>query len=64
MQKPSLAPNDEKGQTFVEFIFLMLVMIIMSFVMFQGFRTGIADRWSKLVQMIADPTTSDTSLPR
>jgi len=62
MNKRIITPHGNEGQTFIEFIFLMLILVLMSFVMFKGFRTGIASRWTQLVNIIAAPTTSNTAL--
>lgn len=62
MGKRIITPHGNEGQTFIEFLFLMLILIGMSFIMFKGFRAGISVRWSNLVKIIASPTSSDTTL--
>lgn len=52
----------ESGQTLVEFLFLMIVLIGMSFAMLSGFNAGIANRWQALVTLIAQPTPSNIEL--
>lgn len=49
----------EQGQTLVEFLFLMIILIGLSFVMLNGFNTGISNRWQTLVRLIAQPTPSN-----
>lgn len=51
--------SDESGQTFLEFLLLIAVMITLSYVMIGGVNTQIAKRWTMLVKIIADPTTSN-----
>jgi hypothetical protein len=58
---PSL--KSDSGQTLLEFVLLMLVLISMSLIMMGGFNGGVADRWMALVRVIAGPTTSDIQLP-
>ena len=50
-----LAKN-EKGQSLVEFILLLLVLIIITFAMMRGFNSLIAARWTSLVKIISAPT--------
>lgn len=51
----NLAKN-QKGQSLIEFILLLLVLIIITFSMMRGFNSLIAERWKSLVQIIAAPT--------
>lgn len=57
-QKSERNLGDQKGQTLVEFLFLMIILIGLSFVMLNGFNTGISNRWQTLVRLIAQPTPS------
>jgi len=51
-----------KGQTFLEFILLLLVILSMSMVMMKGINGSIGDRWVALVKKIAGPTDSTIEL--
>lgn len=52
----------EDGQTFFEFILILLVMIILSTIMIRGFNGGVSQRWKSLVKIIADPTDTPVIL--
>lgn len=54
--------ESHKGQTFIEFIFLMLVIMGLSFILVRGFGSGITQRWVLLVKIIAGPTDTNISL--
>jgi hypothetical protein len=54
--------NAIKGQTFLEFILLLLVILSMSIVMVKGINGSAGDRWVALVKKIAGPTTSPIEL--
>lgn len=51
----NLAKN-EKGQSLIEFILLLLVLVIITFAMMRGFNSLIAERWTSLIKIIAAPT--------
>lgn len=55
----ALSRKNQQGQTLVEFLFLMIILIGLSFVMLNGFNTGISNRWQTLVRLIAQPTPSE-----
>lgn len=55
---PSSPSSNEDGQTLIEFLFLMIIMITLGFGMLSAFNTGIADQWQALVTIIARPTPS------
>lgn len=56
---PGLGPTShEEGQTLIEFLFLMIIMITLGFGMLYAFNNGIADQWKALVTLIARPTPS------
>lgn len=58
MRKKDL--QEQSGQTFVEFLFLMLILIGLSFAMLKGFNSHVAQRWQAAIKMIATP--SDTPI--
>jgi hypothetical protein len=48
----------EKGQVFVEFVLLILVIISVSLIMLKVVNNNVADRWKKMVETITAPTDS------
>jgi hypothetical protein len=54
--------NSVKGQSFLEFILLLMVILSMSIVMVKGINGSAGDRWVALVKKIAGPTTSPIEL--
>jgi hypothetical protein len=55
--------DNQKGQTFLEFIFLLLILITMSFSFMSGFRGYIGTRWETMVKLIASPNQNEVSMP-
>jgi len=54
--------NNKKGQSFVEFLFLFLLMIGLSYTMVAAFNGRTGQRWTELVNIIAsDNITSPRS---
>ena len=43
---------DEKGQSFLEFILLLFVILSLSIVLSRGVNSGMGQRWTDLVQTI------------
>lgn len=54
--RPNILKN-EKGQSFLELILLMVVTILISFTMIKGINSNIALRWKVMAKLIAGPTT-------
>lgn len=54
--------DNEKGQTFIEFILLLVMLIGISYGLLAGVNGGVASRWKALVTIIAQPTDSDLTL--
>jgi hypothetical protein len=54
--------KNENGQTFLEFLLILLVMMGMSFTMLRGFNGGIGARWVSLVKVIAKPNPGTIEL--
>lgn len=52
--------EEQGGQTFVEFIFLLLVLVILSTVLVTGFNTALSRQWKALIQAISMPNDTDT----
>ncbi|MBT3585534.1 MAG: hypothetical protein HN509_11565 [Halobacteriovoraceae bacterium] len=62
---PTCNPQDQNcqsGQTFFEFIFLMLILVVLSYTLMRGFSTGIGTRWKAIVEIIATPTDTPVEL--
>ncbi len=55
--------SDQRGQTFLEFIFLMLIIVTISFTFLSGVRTFIGNRWEVMIKIIAIPNQNDVSMP-
>jgi len=51
------------GQSFIEFLFLFLTLIILTFVMLKATNNGIADRWVTLVSIITSPNPDNKINP-
>ncbi len=45
--------RNEKGQSFVEFLFLFLLLIGLSYTMVAGFNGRVGQRWTEMVNIIA-----------
>lgn len=52
--------KDESGQTFLEFIFLLLIMVLLSFGLVNGFNSSLAKQWSALVKAISLPNSDNS----
>lgn len=50
--------KDEDGQSLIEFLFLFLIMLMLSFVMLNNMSSGVAKRWTSLIKIISSPTDS------
>jgi hypothetical protein len=55
--------SNQKGQSFLEFIFLMLIIVSISFTFLSGVRTFIGNRWEIMVKIIAIPNQNDVTIP-
>jgi hypothetical protein len=53
--------RDQKGQTFVEFIFILVLLITISFTFMRGFTTLIGGRWEIMLKLIAKPNASEVN---
>lgn len=53
---------NNNGQAFIEFLFILLAMVMISFGMLKGMNNSIAQRWLGTVKAIAKPTPSDIQL--
>jgi Flp pilus assembly pilin Flp len=48
--------KEESGQTLLEFVLLLVVIMILSFGMLKGINKSIGVRWVALVKLITEPT--------
>jgi len=55
--KPNILGN-QKGQTFLEFILVLVIMITISFGFLKGFRYMVGTRWEVMLQIISRPDSS------
>ncbi len=53
---------NQKGQTFFEFVFLILVLFSLSYVLLAGSGKGIGERWVKLITTIVDNNKENIQL--
>ena len=51
--------SDSSGQSFIEFLFLLLVLLGLSIALVTGMNTTVAKQWSALVQAISLPNDTD-----
>lgn len=54
--------RSEDGQTLIEFILLMLVLVMLSYTMLKGINYAVSERWKALVGIVANPTTTPIEL--
>jgi uncharacterized protein (UPF0333 family) len=55
--------KDQKGQTFIEFILLLVLLMTISFSFMRGFNSHIGSRWEFMLKIIASPNSNDVSIP-
>lgn len=53
---------DKKGQTFVEFLFLLLTIMSLSYALMSGVNLGIGKRWEVLIRAISSPTPDNINI--
>jgi hypothetical protein len=46
--------SDQKGQTFIEFLLLLLILIGLNFTLIRGLNGAIAVRWKAIVEVVVD----------
>jgi len=61
-QKEKLV-KDQKGQTFIEFIFILVLLITISFTFMRGFTSLVGSRWGVMLKLIARPNASLINFP-
>ncbi len=55
--------NNQSGQSIIEFILLLLVMILLSFGVLKGFNSAIKARWVDMITVITAPNSTDIKFP-
>jgi hypothetical protein len=55
--------KNQKGQTFLEFIFLLLVIVTISSTLMRGLGSFIGLRWESIVKVVATPNGNDVTMP-
>lgn len=55
--------KNQKGQSFLEFIFLLMILVTVSFAFMKGFSTLIGSRWEVMLKIIARPNQNSVNLP-
>ncbi|MFZ8999895.1 MAG: hypothetical protein ACO20H_01225 [Bacteriovoracaceae bacterium] len=50
--------TDQSGQTLLEFVMLLVVVMTLSFVMLKGVNSAVADKWIAYVKVISWPSPS------
>ena len=55
--------NNQKGQVFLEFILILVLLVGTSFMFMKGFRHLIGSRWQVMIQIIAYPQGTGVELP-
>lgn len=55
--------NDQKGQTFIEFILILVLLISISFTLMRGFTSYVGSRWGVMLKLIARPNSSLINFP-
>jgi hypothetical protein len=64
MQSKELHPlNNQKGQVFLEFILILMILISVSFGFMEGIRYLIGTRWETMVKIIAVPNQATVKIP-
>ena len=54
--------KNNHGQTLVEFLFLFLILITLSFVFLTSINGYVGNRWTAFVKVISRPTTSQIQI--
>ncbi|MFT6068714.1 MAG: hypothetical protein ACJAT2_003405 [Bacteriovoracaceae bacterium] len=59
---PKLLLTNQKGQSFIEFVLLLVMLIGISYGLLAGINGNVAKRWKALVSIIVKPTDSSLAL--
>ncbi len=55
--------DNESGQSIIEFILLLLVMILISFSVLKGFNAAVKARWVDMIATISSPNSTTITFP-
>ena len=55
--------SNQKGQTFLEFILLLMILITLSFGFMRGFNFYIGSKWEVMLKIIARPNAGSVRIP-
>ena len=55
--------KNQNGQTFLEFIFILMILMTISFGFMNGFSRLIGTRWEIMLKIIARPNQNSVTLP-
>ena len=55
--------KNQKGQTFIEFLLILLVLMTISLTFFKSFNFGIGSRWEIYLKVIAYPNQNEVVIP-
>jgi hypothetical protein len=55
--------KDQKGQTFIEFILILVLLISISFTLMRGFTSFVGARWGLMLKIVARPNASTIDFP-
>jgi len=55
--------NNQNGQTFLEFIFILMILVTISFGFMNGFSRLVGTRWEIMLKIIARPNQNSVTLP-
>ncbi len=53
---------NQSGQTFLEFVFVFIVMISMSLLFIRGINGMVGKRWEVMIKIIAGPSQGEVTL--
>jgi len=63
LEKTPILAKNQKGQSFLEFIFVFLTMISLSMLFIRGVNGLVSKRWEVMVKLIAHPSQNEVQLP-
>jgi hypothetical protein len=55
--------SNQKGQTFLEFILLLMILITLSFGFMAGFNRYVGTKWNAYLKIIAKPNSATVTIP-
>lgn len=55
--------SNQNGQSFIEFILILLILVTLSFGFMRGFNYYVGVRWETMLKIIATPESSMVTIP-